>query len=83
MHLSGVRLSVPSSRLTPLLQLCCCGPAGRRYISRLLHGAQQRGVRLENAGSATLSAYAVAEHGFVLLNEGRLIGCVSMSEVWF
>jgi len=79
----SVCLSVPSSRLTPLLQLCCCGPAGRRYISRLLHGAQQRGVQLANAGSATLSAYAVAEHGFVLLNEGRLIGCVSMSEVWF
>jgi len=30
-------------------------PAGN--IGRLLHGAQQRGVRRANAGSATLSAY--------------------------
>jgi len=31
-------------------------PAGD--TNRLLHGAQQRGVRRANAGSATLSAYA-------------------------
>jgi len=31
-------------------------------IDGLLHGAQQRGVRRANAGSATLSAYVVAEH---------------------
>jgi len=30
-------------------------PAGD--IDRLLHGAQQRGMRRANAGSATLSAY--------------------------
>ena len=35
-------------------------PAGD--IDRLLHGAQQRAMRLANAGSATLSAYVVAEH---------------------
>jgi len=46
----GVRPSVPS-----------WAPAGGD-IDRLLHGAQQRGVRRANAGSATLSAYAVAEH---------------------
>ena len=46
----GVRPSVPAWT-----------PAGGD-IDRLLHGAQQRGVRRANAGSATLSAYVVAEH---------------------
>jgi len=32
---------------------------------RLLHGAQQRGARQANAGSATLPAYVVAEHRLV------------------
>ena len=35
-------------------------------IDRLLHGAQQRGLRRANAGSATLSAYVVAGHKLVL-----------------
>jgi len=53
MRLSGVR---PSVRLS----VCLSSSAGD--IDRLLHGAQWRGVRRANAGSATLSAYVVAEH---------------------
>jgi len=63
MHLSGVRPSVCQSvRLSngPQQQglLLWARPAGD--IDRLLHGAQQRGVRRANAGSATLSAYVVS-----------------------
>ena len=63
-HLSGVhlsvRLSVPA-RLTAANVAAVARPAGD--IDCLLHGAQQlRGVRRSNAGSATLSAYVVAEH---------------------
>jgi len=36
------------------------------YIDRLLHGAQHRGVRRANAGSATLSAYVEAEQRLVV-----------------
>ena len=43
-------------------KVCCRGLAGRRY---LLQCAQQHGVRRANAGSATLSAYVVAEHRLV------------------
>ena len=39
----------------PLLQSCCCGPADRRYRSTV--AACSSGMRLVNAGSATLSAY--------------------------
>jgi len=48
-------------------KLGCCGVWTRpaRHIDRLLHGAQQRGVRRANAGSATLSAYVlITEHSF-------------------
>jgi len=34
-------------------------------VDRLLHGAQQLGMQPANAGSATLSAYVVAEHRLV------------------
>ena len=40
------------------------GPAAGD-IDRLLHGALQQGVRRANAGSATMSAYVVAEHRLV------------------
>jgi len=64
MHMLGVprpsgRPSISGS------QVCCCGPAGD--VDRLLHGAQQRGVRRANAGSATLSAYVEAEHNLLIL----------------
>jgi len=55
MHLSGVRWSVCQQQQGLLLW---ARPAGD--IDRLLHGAQQRGVRRANAGSATLSAYVVS-----------------------
>jgi len=45
--------------------VCLSRPAG--YIDRLLYGTQQRGVRWTNAGSATLSAYAVAERRLDIL----------------
>jgi len=57
MHLSGVRPSVPAWATAAVAR-----PAGD--IDRLLHGAQQRRA---NAGSATLSAYVVAEHRLVNL----------------
>jgi len=58
------RLPVPAQhRVFRCGELCCCGPAG----NRLLHGAQQRGVRRANAGSATLSAYVVTEHRLVTI----------------
>ena len=58
MHLSGVRLSVRLSvpAWVTAANSAVVGPAGRR----LLHCAQQRGVRRANAGSATLLAYGVA-----------------------
>jgi len=69
-HLSGVSLSVrpliyPSltpGRNMPLLQVCCCGPGGQK-ISIVCCTA---GVRQANAGSATLSAYVVAEHRLIV-----------------
>ena len=54
----------PSVRLSVCLstghssKVCYCGTTAGD-IDRLLHGAQQRGVRRANAGSATLSAYVV------------------------
>jgi len=42
-------------------------PGREGYIDRLLYGTQQRGVRWTNAGSATLSAYAVAERRLDIL----------------
>jgi len=48
-------------------------PSMAADIDRLLHGAQQRGVRRANAGSATLSAYVVAEH--------RLVCCFRQHEM--
>ena len=63
----------PFFRRTPLLRVCCCGPGGQEIsIDRggrrapQQHGAQQHSVRRANAGSATLSAYVVAEHRLVL-----------------
>ena len=47
----SVRMSVPFSRHTPLLRVCCCGPASRKYRSIAArrsaaaapqHGAQQQ-----------------------------------------
>ena len=59
MHLSGVRPSVRPSVGLPV-------PQQKTSLSdRLLHGAQQRGARQANAGSATLPAYVVAEHRLV------------------
>ena len=57
------------------------GSPGKRAVKRvcvcvcvcLLHGAQQRGVRRANAGSATLSAYVVAEQKSCFL--GRITVC--------
>ena len=56
----SVRLSVclsVSVQATAAKFAIVARPAGD--IDRLLHGAQQRGVRRANAGSATLSAYVV------------------------
>jgi len=66
MHLSGVRLSICLSQHAPQQQTLLLWARPARDIDRLLHGAQQRGVRRVNAGSSTLSAYAVAEHRLVL-----------------
>jgi len=42
----------------PLLQVCCCGAAGRRYQSIAARsGLSSSSVRRANAGSATSSAY--------------------------
>jgi len=63
MQLSGVRLSmsvwvsVPSGRWTPLLQVCCCGSGGHEISVDCCSS----GLRRANVGSATLSAYVVAE----------------------
>ena len=47
-HLSGVHLSVclsvPSVRRTLLLQVCCCAPGGRRWISCGSSGTRMRAV---------------------------------------
>jgi len=43
-------------------EVCCCGPASRRYRST---AAWHTVVRLANAGSATSSAHVVAGHGLV------------------
>jgi len=56
--LASVRLSVCLPQHGPDYR-CYCGPAGD--IDRVLYGAQQRGARRANAGSATLSAYVVAD----------------------
>jgi len=67
MQLSGVRLSmsvwvsVPSGRWTPLLQVCCCGSGGHEISVDCCSS----GLRRANVGSATLSAYVVAEHRLV------------------
>jgi len=55
----GVRLSVVSHSS----ELCCCGPAGRRYRSI---AARRTVARQANAGSATLSAYVVTENSLVV-----------------
>jgi len=60
MYMLGARPSVclsVSVQATAAKFAIVARPAGD--IDRLLHGAQQRGVRRANAGSATLSAYEV------------------------
>jgi len=63
MHRPGVCLSVPAW-FTAANFAAAARPAGD--IDRLLHGAQQCSVQRANAGSATLSAYAVAEQRLVM-----------------
>jgi len=60
----GDRLIVGTARIVGLHGANFAAVAGD--IDRLLHGAQQRGLRRANAGSATLSAYVVAGHKLVL-----------------
>jgi len=73
MHLSGVRPAICLSQhgptaAKPLLQVCCCGPS-RQEISISCCTA---GVRRPNAGSATLSAYILAERRLVCLRDRRV-----------
>ena len=60
MHLAGVRSSV---RPSVLLQVCCCGP-GRQEMS--IDCSTAHSSLVCHAGSATLSAYVIAEHRLVL-----------------
>jgi len=60
----SVGLSVPT-RATPARFAQAWGNRSILPINRLLHGAQQRRMRRVHAGSATLSAYVVAEHRLV------------------
>jgi len=59
-----VGLSVPA-RATPARFAQAWGNRSILPINRLLHSAQQRRMRRVHAGSATLSAYVVAEHRLV------------------
>ena len=76
MHRPGVCLSVPAW-FTAANFAAAAQPAGD--IDRLLHGAQQCSVQRANAGSATLSAYAVAEQrlvmGVIIKNNGSDLTC--------
>ena len=66
MQLSGVRLSVRPFRPAAACRFCGFAAVGRapgRYRSIAARPAgSSSGVRRANAGSATLSAYVVAEH---------------------
>jgi len=64
-----VRPFIPSDRRTPLLQVCCCGP-GWQEIS--IDCCTAGVMRLANAGSATLSAYVVAEHSLITIDVMQL-----------
>jgi len=66
------------SNMSHSSNVCCCETLllwpGRQEIDRLLCGAQQHGVRRAHAGSATFSAYVVAQH--------RLRGVHGNGEDW-
>ena len=76
MHRPGVCLSVPAW-FTAANFAAAARPAGD--IDQLLYGAQQCSVPWANAGSATLSAYAVAEQrlvmGVIIKNNGWDLTC--------